>query len=377
MNVIKLIIFFLLNIILASPTWAVTYRLKTIDVPGTDVIHLSAINNKNQVVGTAYNYLGGHAFIYSGNKLEFLDVPGNTEANDINDSGVVVGSKDGYGLIYSDGKYSTLVDPDTTFKAINNNGQAVGYRVVWAASGYDYIYPFVYSGGKLKTIKIDSYPSAAFAEAINIQGQVIVMGIRGHYSAPEFFLYRISNNHVTKIVPPWKEWGEFFPGSELYSDSINAKGQVVGTASSTGKKFGFLYSGGSFLKIEFPGAVETVATKINNVGQIIGQYQDNLGNYHGFVYNKGAYKTLDVPGSKDTELSDINTNGTIVGNYNTGIIGTKHGFIATPVTHPKNEKDCEKGGWKKFGFKNKDQCKKYVEKQGEDKEYDHEQPSGQ
>jgi hypothetical protein len=46
--------------------------------------------------------------------------------------------------------------------------------------------------------------------------------------------------------------------------------------------FGFLYTGGNFFSISFPGALETLATKINDQGEIVGFYADTSGLLHGF-----------------------------------------------------------------------------------------------
>ena len=45
------------------------------------------------------------------------------------------------------------------------------------------------------------------------------------------------------------------------------------------------------------GTGDTVASGINNEGQIVGSYQTSTGQTHGFLYNPndGSYTTLDVP----------------------------------------------------------------------------------
>lgn len=76
----------------------------------------------------------------------------------------------------------------------------------------------------------------------------------------------------------------------------------------------------TFSTIDFPGAAATFPISINNVGQIVGYY-DN-GNFirgsgfqvHGFLDNAGSFTTFDVPASP----AGINDLGQIVGSYSDG-----------------------------------------------------------
>jgi probable HAF family extracellular repeat protein len=80
------------------------------------------------------------------------------------------------------------------------------------------------------------------------------------------------------------------------------------------------------------GSFATVATGINNAGQIVGYYVDDARDIHGFLYSGGDYLTLDVPGTAGGLAYGINDLGQIVGYY--GVNGTLHGFLATPVPEP-------------------------------------------
>src|ERR1017187_1550669 len=53
------------------------------------------------------------------------------------------------------------------------------------------------------------------------------------------------------------------------------------------------------------GAITTVATGINNAGQIVGYYVDPGLVTHGFGYSGGSYTTIDVPSSAATTASGI------------------------------------------------------------------------
>ncbi|HLJ96721.1 MAG TPA: hypothetical protein VKU02_26345 [Gemmataceae bacterium] len=45
----------------------------------------------------------------------------------------------------------------------------------------------------------------------------------------------------------------------------------------------FLYTGGTYIALDFPGAVQTDAYGINNAGQIVGDYTDLERRQHGFL----------------------------------------------------------------------------------------------
>ena len=78
----------------------------------------------------------------------------------------------------------------------------------------------------------------------------------------------------------------------------------------------------AFATVDVPGASGTLATGINNRGQIVGIYYDTAGNSHGFLLKRGNFSTVDVPGSLvgvfgtlQTEANGINPEGDIVGDY--------------------------------------------------------------
>ena len=75
-----------------------------------------------------------------------------------------------------------------------------------------------------------------------------------------------------------------YPGAtDTILEDVNNFGDAVGFCKGCGGKNGFLYGGGTFSKIAFPGAVATEAVGINDEGDIVGLYQDSVGNLHGFL----------------------------------------------------------------------------------------------
>ena len=166
-----------------------------------------------------------------------------------------------------------------------------------------------------------------------------------------------------------------FPGAvqtEIYGIS-DATGALTGNFIDTsGVRRGF--SGDEI--IEYPGATETYATFVNDVGNVVGSYVDAEGIYHVYVRGPGgSFATLDipvgsdpeyfflqginnaliavgrakaegdvprtyagnaiglqelqVPGSVSTEGWNVNQDNSIVGHYDSAD-GRRHGFIARP-----------------------------------------------
>jgi uncharacterized membrane protein len=115
---------------------------------------------------------------------------------------------------------------------------------------------------------------------------------------------------------------------------INNLGWIVGSFRSVadnghGVTHGFIYDGADFTQLDYPDAVfGTIASKLNDAGQVVGWYFDADGLPHGFLYFQGNYTPIDFPDSIDntTLAFGINGHGHIVGVYDATVEIT-HGFI--------------------------------------------------
>jgi uncharacterized membrane protein len=118
-----------------------------------------------------------------------------------------------------------------------------------------------------------------------------------------------------------------FPGAaETYATKVNDFGDVVGIyAGNSGLYHGFKLSGGTFTSIDFPGAAETNAWDINSAGVIVGTYVIN-DRQHGFRLSGGNFTTIDFPGARDTNCTGINDTGDLTGFYTVGLSLVSHGF---------------------------------------------------
>jgi hypothetical protein len=120
-----------------------------------------------------------------------------------------------------------------------------------------------------------------------------------------------------------------YPGSRWSeAHGINNRDQIVGFYRDAVDNLdhGFLLEGGRFRKLDYPGAVATYASKINDGGLIVGYYFDGSGGLHGFSYNRGNYMSIDVPGAIDTYAEGLNSRGEVVGGFD-DVNFVTHGFI--------------------------------------------------
>ncbi len=92
---------------------------------------------------------------------------------------------------------------------------------------------------------------------------------------------------------------------------INSAGAAAGwcTNTKTGVNEAFVYAGGKFTTVEFPGSSSTDAIGINDKGDVVGLYVDSSGVQHGFVKKGSKYSSIDVTGGTDTEAWGINNSG--------------------------------------------------------------------
>jgi len=122
--------------------------------------------------------------------------------------------------------------------------------------------------------------------------------------------------------------------TDAQARGINASGQIVGLTFG-GNAHGFLYSGGTYMTVDVPGALSTEADGINDLGHIVGTYF-GAGKFHGYIYRNGTYTTLDDPlGTTETVAQGVNNADQVVGFY-LASTGAFHGVSAasSAMTRP-------------------------------------------
>jgi probable HAF family extracellular repeat protein len=114
-------------------------------------------------------------------------------------------------------------------------------------------------------------------------------------------------------------------------DKINERGQIVGNYSDVSPFLpdegsrGYILERGKVTKLDVPGADRTIPHDINDRGHVVGLYEDAAGRDHGFRWRHGRFTTFDVPGASSTEPIAINDSREIVGRY-ADADGAIHGF---------------------------------------------------
>ena len=85
-------------------------------------------------------------------------------------------------------------------------------------------------------------------------------------------------------------------------------------------------SNGVISPFDRPGAIESLANGINDLGTITGNYADSLGGHGFLLFRNGSYITFDPPGSTDTLSEAINAEGEVTGYY-VDVAGMTHGYV--------------------------------------------------
>jgi hypothetical protein len=118
----------------------------------------------------------------------------------------------------------------------------------------------------------------------------------------------------------------------VYSGGINNRDQVSGyyIDNVTGFPHGFLKDGPSFMTLDAPLAVYTLAFGINNLGVVVGRWVGTDGGHHGYLWFQGKFVTVDadISGSLGSEWYGSNERGDLAGNIWTAPGHTPHAVIA-------------------------------------------------
>jgi hypothetical protein len=160
---------------------------------------------------------------------------------------------------------------------------------------------------------LDYFTRNAASRSVN--GQYSFFGVATSPSAPCI-------GHL-EIQPTLIE----FPNAAVtVATGINDSGQVVGIlVDQSNIVHGFIYDRGRYTQLDYPGSFDTELNGINNLGQIAGYYLDTAGLPHSFVYFQGTFFPVNFPGAADTAAFGINSRGDVVGAYGLTSAIT-HGF---------------------------------------------------
>lgn len=297
------------------------------DLGLTFPVGATAINNFGQIVG----YVGGyntdgisfrqHAFLYQNGVMADLGILGNpasvpnypiSRANDINDSGQIVGDSgifDGdinlghHGFLYEDGQMKdllTLSGYNINPLAINESGQIVGD---FPTSDPEIRHAVLYDHGTVTDL--GSLGGSSTASSINDIGQIV-----GDYKDTDgnfhFFLYENGEMH---------DLDEFGSTRFPFWIDINNSGQILLNYDNLSGQDNYViykYPRGEIIDL---GENTVRASAINDFGQVAGCIHNGTGGYTPAFWQNGQWTGLPsleyYPPNYCGE--DINDRGQMVG----------------------------------------------------------------
>lgn len=274
------------------------------------------INDSGQVIGNAELPGGSHrAFLWSGGTMINLGTLGgaSSQASGINEAGHIVGgaSRPGANIpvpfLYSNGSMVEL--PVSAVGAvagiaydINDSGTVVGIIQTSGGTGH----AFSHAGTTMTDLgTFGGVTSAAFA--INNAGQ-IAAAYRTTQTGPRRAV-RYHNGAITPLGT--------LGGPEGQPFSINAAGHVVGFADiASGLDHAFLYTGGALMDLGTVTGTQSAALGIDDMGRIVGSFAPLAPPTRAFLYANGAAVdlntiTIGLQGWTLSEARMINAHGLI------------------------------------------------------------------
>ena len=262
-----------------------TYTFETIDVPGAEILVLTASS-------------------------DFEDYAGNARSAD--------GKEIAFTLI--DGVFTTYDFPGsqkTNFYALGNNGNAAGYY----EDSEGLHHGVVLENGELRQY---DFPNSIETEIYGISDATGVM--TGNFIGTDGIRRGFSGETTV----------EFSGALETFADFVNAEGTIVGSYIDADGIYRPYYKrpDGRFTTADFGAGAELeymFVHGINDAGISIAR-RKKLGDVPRTYVGRIREGTVEVrfPGAVSTEGWNINQDGSIVGNYKSAD-GRVHGFIARPV----------------------------------------------
>jgi uncharacterized membrane protein len=281
---VLLAVFVLVFVIAATAAEAptLTFKFKTVRVPGALTTTVGGINDVGAMVGNYLAKAGGNpnGFLFSAGKWTHINHPkgSSTICKNINSSGAIVGNYQNskntqLGFVYQKGKFADIPGPagakSSQANGINGKGAIVGsYQDSKGLHG------FRLTGKTYKTLNVPN-STATIATGINDKGYIV--------------LY-------------WQD--------------------EAGNSESS------IWNGKTYKTIDVPNATNSMAMDLNNADDVVFQWFDAQFHPHGALLHDGKYYTTDYPNSQGTYGMGINNKKTLVGFY-VPDNDYQGGFIAT------------------------------------------------
>jgi probable HAF family extracellular repeat protein len=328
----KLFFLFAIIILLSGFTPAQEYTVELIvEGGGLQYPNPTSINNNGVVIGLAYNSQSfKRGFIYQNGIMTEIYFSGSTSYSldfAINDSDNFIGtgffSNPSFRGFFNYDFLSDLGQGDTWANDINNSNLVLGSA--WDSQNTAYL--VIYQDTSI----IHTYEFDGSPEAINDFGIVAGTDWPVDYGIPFIYDYHTGQFNYLDVIGT----------GDMEAWDINNSNQVVGYFETATSWVGFLWNGTSYIEL----ANKSLAYAINDSGVVVGTFQPST--YppsHAFIYdNVNGFRDLNdlIPPNSGwvlTDAADINENGQIIGRGYFNSVSKS--FILHPnilqVTHPQN-----------------------------------------
>ena len=268
------------------------YTFETIDVPGVEILVLTASS-------------------------DFEDYAGNARIDD---------DEKEIGFTLIDGVFKTYDFPgskNTYFYALGNDGRAAGHYE--DSNGLHH--GVILEDGELRQY---DYPGSVQTEIYGISDATGVL--TGNFIDADGVRRGFSGDTII----------EYPEAAATYADFTNAEGSVIGSfIDAQGVYRAYIRNpDGKFLSLDLPHAAKFeyfFVHGVNDAGYVVARAKliDDVPRTAVGTLQHGL-QSLEVPGAVSTEGWNINQDGSIVGNY-VSPDGRTHGFIARPATEAESD----------------------------------------
>ncbi|MCX6343582.1 MAG: PEP-CTERM sorting domain-containing protein [Armatimonadetes bacterium] len=285
---------------LVVPAQAAEYTTRAIVTPEYSD-GATAINSIGQVIYNSEGTNSGATLWSNGTSIRIPLTGSWKTANDINNSGQIVGQQGYKAFSYQNGTVTQLSCPyyQSLAWGINATGLITGY----ANTGYGQEIPCIWESGVFKPLNLLTAKSGIgydVDDSNKVVGKLIYAN--GNESAVVW-----ENNVATLLSVPVEV-------TRSQAVAINKNGTICGSASWNSKTHAVIWRNGVMIDLGIFAGNLSSSYDINDFDQVVGCSTDASGYQMPFIWDNGVLKKLPVlAGLHHGEAQGINNSGQIVG----------------------------------------------------------------